>query len=98
VGGRRDLITVMPCDAAARIAHPLCCAEGIPLVGGGSTDLCTGFAKALRTGPRPDVTCRTVVGLFLRQYEDSSWDKDDPDYVPDSPPAWARVVDIGSAR
>lgn len=27
VGGRRDLITVLPCDAAARIAHPLCRAE-----------------------------------------------------------------------
>jgi predicted metal-dependent peptidase len=113
LGGRRDLITVVPCDAAARIAHPLCRAEGIPLVGGGGTDLRTGFAKALRTGPRPDVVvaltdgqtpwpstrppCRTVVGLFPRQDETPSWDEDDPDYVPDSPPDWARVVDIGSA-
>ncbi|WP_328629238.1 VWA-like domain-containing protein [Streptomyces sp. NBC_00353] len=111
VGGRRDLITVLPCDAAARIVHPLCRGEGIPLMGGGGTDLRTGFAKALRARPRPDVIvvltdgqtpwptaqppCRTVVGLFPRQYAARSWDEDDPDYVPDSPPAWARVVDIG---
>ncbi|MER6417792.1 VWA-like domain-containing protein [Streptomyces sp. NPDC001137] len=109
VGGRRDLVTVVPCDAAARVAHPLCRAEGIPLMGGGGTDLRTGFAKALRTRPRPDVVvvltdgqtpwpdsrpaCRTVVGLFPRQ--GGSWDEEDPDYVPDAPPAWARVVDIG---
>ncbi|MFF3323750.1 VWA-like domain-containing protein [Streptomyces sp. NPDC002889] len=113
VGGRRDLVTVVPCDAAARVVHPLCRAEGIPLVGGGGTDLRTGFAKALRAGPRPDVIvaltdgqtpwpgtrppCRTVVGLFPRQQAARSWDEDDPDYVPDSPPAWARVVVIGSA-
>ncbi|MFB7667098.1 VWA-like domain-containing protein [Kitasatospora sp. NPDC056138] len=113
VGGRRDLITVLPCDAAARIVHPLCRAEGIPLIGGGGTDLRTGFARALRAGPRPDVIvvltdgqtpwpstrppCRTVVGLFSRQQVTRSWDEDDPDYVPDSPPVWARVVDIGSA-
>lgn len=110
VGGRRDLITVLPCDAAARIVHPLCRAEGIPLMGGGGTDLRTGFAKALRAQPRPDVIvvltdgqtpwpatrppCRTVVGLFSRRH--AAWDEDDPDYVPDSPPAWARVVDIGA--
>jgi predicted metal-dependent peptidase len=29
--------------------------EGIALVGGGGTDLRTGFAAALRTRPRPDV-------------------------------------------
>ncbi|QFZ78318.1 hypothetical protein GFH48_37985 [Streptomyces fagopyri] len=112
VGGRRDLITVLPCDASARIVHPLCRAEGIPLVGGGGTDLRTGFARALRRGPRPDVIvvltdgqtpwpserppCRTVVGLFPRQSSSSSWDEDDPDYVPDSPPVWARVVVIES--
>ncbi|MFE6484894.1 VWA-like domain-containing protein [Streptomyces sp. NPDC057757] len=111
VGGRRDLVTVVPCDASARIAHPLCRAEGIPLVGGGGTDLRTGFAKALRTGPGPDVIvaltdgqtpwpstrppCRTVVGLFSRPHEGSSYDENDPDYVPDSPPPWARVVNIG---
>ncbi|MFD4549994.1 VWA-like domain-containing protein [Streptomyces sp. NPDC058466] len=110
VGGRRDLVTVVPCDAAARIAHPLCRAEGIPLVGGGGTDLRTGFAKALRARPGPDVIvvltdgqtpwpdtrppCRTVVGLFPRRHADESSDEDDPDYVPDSPPDWARVVVI----
>lgn len=109
VGGRRDLVTVFSCDAAARIAHPLCRAEGIPLVGGGGTDLRTGFAKALRSRPQPDVLvvftdgqtpwpshppgCRTVVGLFRRQ---SSWGECDPDYVPAGPPGWARVVDIGT--
>ncbi len=111
VGGRRDLVTVVPCDAAARIAHPLCQAEGIPLLGGGGTDLRAGFARALRTSPRPDVivvltdgqtpwpparpSCRTVVGLFPRQ-RSGAWDEENPDYVPDSPPAWARVVEIGS--
>lgn len=108
-GGRRDLVRVLSCDAAARVVHPLCRAEGIPLVGGGGTDLRTGFAKALRTHPRPDVVvaltdgqtpwpsarpaCRTVVGLFDRPDPDS-WDENDPDYVPDSPPDWARVVNI----
>ncbi|MFF1410813.1 VWA-like domain-containing protein [Streptomyces sp. NPDC058289] len=111
VGGRRDLVTVVPCDASARIAHPLCRAEGIPLLGGGGTDLRTGFATALRTTPRPDVIvvltdgqtpwpdarppCRTVVGLFPRGRSDGSGDEDNPDYVPDLPPEWARVVDIG---
>ncbi|WP_162002654.1 VWA-like domain-containing protein [Streptomyces sp. CB01881] len=111
VGGRRDLVTVLSCDAAARIVHPLCQAGGIPLVGGGGTDLRTGFARALRARPRPDVVvvltdgqtpwpssrppCRTVVGLFPRKRRARSWDEDDPDHVPDSPPAWARVVEIG---
>lgn len=112
VGGRRDLVSVLPCDASARVVHPLCRAEGIPLIGGGGTDLRTGFAAALRTRPRPDVvvvltdgqtpwpssqpSCRTVVGLFPRRTAgDGGWDEDDPDYVPDAPPAWARVVDIG---
>ncbi|MEV5767316.1 VWA-like domain-containing protein [Micromonospora sp. NPDC052213] len=112
VGGRRDLVTVLPCDAAAQVVHSLCRAEDIPLLGGGGTDLRTGFARALRARPRPDVivvltdgqtpwpatrpSCRTVVGLFPRQRPARSWHEDDPDYVPDSPPAWARVVDIGS--
>ncbi|MFI6080893.1 VWA-like domain-containing protein [Streptomyces sp. NPDC051217] len=111
VGGRRDLITVLPCDASAEIAHPLCLAAGIPLVGGGGTDLRTGFARVLRKGPRPDVIvvltdgqtpwpdtrppCRTVVGVFDRESSSRSWDEDDPEYVPDSPPDWARVVSIG---
>jgi predicted metal-dependent peptidase len=111
VGGRRDLVSVVPCDAAAEVVHRLCRAEGIPLTGGGGTDLRAGFTKALRARPRPDVVviltdgqtpwpdsrppCRTVVGLFPRHHEGGSWDENDPDYVPDSPPAWARVVDIG---
>ncbi|GAA5216390.1 vWA domain-containing protein [Streptomyces thinghirensis] len=112
VGGRRDLVTVVPCDASARVAHSLCRAEGIPLVGGGGTDLRTGFAKALRARPAPDAVvvltdgqtpwpdtrppCRTVVGLFPRHGTGGSWDENDPEYVPDSPPDWARVVEIGS--
>jgi predicted metal-dependent peptidase len=111
VGGRRDLVSVLSCDAAARVVQPVCRAEGITLVGGGGTDLRTGFAKALRARPRPDVIviltdgqtpwpdarppCRTVVGLFPRRRAARSWDEDDPDYVPDAPPGWARVVDIG---
>lgn len=113
VGGRRDMVTVVPCDASADIAFPLCRAEGIPLLGGGGTDLRTGFAMALRAWPRPDVLvvltdgqtpwperrppCRTVVGLFPRQpsYASSGADEDDPSYVPDTPPDWARVVEIG---
>ncbi|GGS39409.1 vWA domain-containing protein [Streptomyces badius] len=111
VGGRRDLVTVLACDAATRVVHPLCQAEGIPLVGGGGTDLRTGFAKALRSHPRPDAvvvltdgqtpwptaqpSCRTVVGLFPRDNRRSSWNEDNPDYVPPRPPAWARVVEIG---
>jgi predicted metal-dependent peptidase len=109
VGGRRDLVTVLPCDAAAWIVHPLCRAEGIPLLGGGGTDMRTGFAAALRTTPRPDVVviltdgqtpwpavqpaCRTVVGLFARARQ--SWNEDSG-YVPRRPPDWARVVTIAS--
>jgi predicted metal-dependent peptidase len=108
LGGRRDLVSVLSCDAAARIAHPLCEAEGIALIGGGGTDLRAGFATALRAQPRPDVivvltdghtpwpsarpSCRTVVGLFDRQ---RSWNEDDPHYVPRRPPTWARAVRIG---
>ncbi|EFL21268.1 conserved hypothetical protein [Streptomyces himastatinicus ATCC 53653] len=111
VGGRRDLVSVLPCDAAADTVHPLCRAEGIPLVGGGGTDLRTGFARALRARPRPDVLvaltdgqtpwpgtrppCRTVVGLFPRHRATRSGDEDNPDYVSDTPPDWARVVVIG---
>ncbi|WP_137726428.1 DUF2201 family putative metallopeptidase [Prescottella subtropica] len=109
VGGRRDLVTVLSCDAATRIVHPLCRAEDIPLFGGGGTDLRTGFATALRS--RPDVVvvltdgqtpwpsdrpvCRTVVGLFPR-VRPNAWPDDD--YVPDRPPDWAQVVEIGAAR
>ncbi|MFF7329954.1 VWA-like domain-containing protein [Streptomyces sp. NPDC008150] len=110
VGGRRDLVTVVPCDAAADSVHVLCRAESIPLTGGGGTDLRAGFARALRTRPAPDVVvaltdgqtpwpstrppCRTVVGLFPRADSDT-WDESDPDHVPDRPPEWARVVEIG---
>ncbi|MFB7232669.1 VWA-like domain-containing protein [Streptomyces fimicarius] len=111
VGGRRDLVTVLACDAATRVVHPLCQAEGIPLVGGGGTDLRTGFARALRAQPRPDAivvltdgqtpwpsaqpACRTVVGLFPRERRRRSYDEENPDYVPPGPPQWARVVEIG---
>ncbi|MGW0433465.1 vWA domain-containing protein [Micromonospora sp. NPDC003197] len=109
--GRRDLVTVLSCDAAAQVVHPLCRAVGIPLMGGGGTDLRTGFARALRSRPRPDVvvvltdgqtpwpstrpSCRTVVGLFPRQHTTRSRYEDDS-YTPEAPPAWARVVMIGS--
>ncbi|WP_316767049.1 vWA domain-containing protein [Streptomyces sasae] len=111
VGGRRDLVSVLSCDAAARTVQPLCRAEGIALMGGGGTDLRAGFARALRASPAPDVvvvltdgqtpwpgtqpSCRTVVGLFPRRHSGTSWHENDPDYVPDAPPAWARVVELG---
>ncbi|WP_053711269.1 DUF2201 family putative metallopeptidase [Streptomyces sp. NRRL B-3648] len=109
VGGRRDLVSVISCDAAAGVAVPLCRAENIELLGGGGTDLRSGFTRALRSRPRPDVIvaltdgqtpwpsaqppCRTVVGLFPRPAR--AVDEDDPDHVPDGPPPWARVVTIG---
>ncbi|GGP96993.1 hypothetical protein GCM10010249_14180 [Streptomyces roseolilacinus] len=109
VGGRRDLVSVISCDAAAGVAVPLCRAESIELIGGGGTDLRSGFARALRSRPRPDVVvaltdgqtpwpsepppCRVVVGLFPRP--GGTADEADPDYVPDTPPPWARVVTIG---
>lgn len=113
VGGRRDLVTVVSCDAAAQTVHSLCRDEGIALVGGGGTDLRTGFARALRARPAPDVVvvltdgqtpwpqsrppCRTVVGLFPRQRPGrGSGDEDNPEYRPDVPPEWARVVTIGT--
>lgn len=118
VGGRPDLVSVVSCDAAAGGVHRLCRAEGIPLVGGGGTDLREGFATALRARPRPDVVvaltdgqtpwpstrppCRTVVGLFprfpssSRRARGGSGDEDGSEYVPDTPPAWARVVEIGT--
>lgn len=111
VGGRRDLVSVVSCDAAARAVHPLCRAEGIPLLGGGGTDLRSGFTKVLRSRPQPDVIvvltdgqtpwpdsrppCRTVVGLFPRRRTARLRDEDSPDHVSDTPPDWARVVDIG---
>ena len=109
VGGRRDLVSVLSCDAAAQVAHPMCRTEGIELIGGGGTDLREGFATALRATRRPDVIvaltdgqtpwpstqppCRTVVGLFRRQRP--SWGADDSAYVLDAPPPWARTVTIG---
>ncbi|MER5945037.1 VWA-like domain-containing protein [Streptomyces sp. NPDC001904] len=109
VGGRRDLVSVISCDAAAGVAVPLCRAESLELVGGGGTDLRSGFARALRGRHPPDVIvaltdgqtpwpsgrppCRVVVGLFPRGA--GYVDEDDPEFVPDSPPKWARVVEIG---
>lgn len=106
VGGRRDLVSVLSCDAAAHVTHQLCQAEGIPLVGGGGTDLRAGFAKAARSNPDVLVAltdgqtpwpearprARTVVGLFPRQ---RPVNENDPHYEPDTPPAWARVVTVG---
>ena len=113
VGGRRDLVRVLSCDAAAHVTGPVCESEGIeseriPLTGGGGTDLREGFAKALAARPGPDVIvvltdgqtpwperrppCRTVIGLFPRA---GTVDETDPDYEPDLPPAWARIVHIG---
>ncbi|MFE4411208.1 VWA-like domain-containing protein [Streptomyces sp. NPDC093064] len=109
VGGRRDLVSVISCDAAAGVAVPLCRAENMELIGGGGTDLRSGFARALRSRPRPDVIvaltdgqtpwpseqppCRTVVGLFPRPAR--AVDEESPAYVPDTPPRWAHVVTIG---
>ncbi|MBO1334000.1 hypothetical protein J3486_22460 [Streptomyces sp. VRA16 Mangrove soil] len=109
VGGRRDLVSVVSCDAAAGVAVPLCRAESLELVGGGGTDLRSGFARALRGSHRPDVIvaltdgqtpwpserppCRTVVGLFPRPGRAAR--EQDPEYVPDVPPEWARVVTLG---
>ncbi|MFB7111635.1 VWA-like domain-containing protein [Streptomyces sp. NPDC056190] len=109
VGGRRDLVSVISCDAAAGVAVPLCRAENMELIGGGGTDLRSGFARALRSRPRPDVIvaltdgqtpwpseqppCRTVVGLFPRPAR--AVDEESPDYIPDTPPPWAHVVTIG---
>jgi predicted metal-dependent peptidase len=75
------------------------------LVGGGGTDLRTGFAEAQRGPSRADVivaltdgqtpwpearpAARTVVGLFSRPHPV------DEHYRPEAPPAWARVVTVG---
>ncbi|MFE5210068.1 VWA-like domain-containing protein [Streptomyces sp. NPDC056600] len=108
LGGRRDLVTVISCDAATHRVGPICAGEGITLLGGGGTDLRAGFDTALRARPRPDVVvaltdgqtpwpssrppCRTIVGLFPRAPHHS---EDDPEYTPDLPPSWTRVVEIG---
>lgn len=111
VGGRRDLVTVLSCDAAAHVVHPLCRAEDIELHGGGGTDLRTGFDRALRT--RPDVVvaltdgqtpwptrrpgCRTVVGLFRRaRPHTASPGFEAPGNKSFAPPRWAQTVEIGS--
>ncbi|GAA2519044.1 vWA domain-containing protein [Winogradskya humida] len=88
VGGGRGQVRVLCCDAAAGVAYPLCKAEGIPLIGGGGTDLREGFSQALSSPPRPDVVvaltdgqtpwpseqppCRTVVGLFARTIKEDA--------------------------
>lgn len=108
LGGRRDLVTVLSCDASVHAVGAVCQSEGIALIGGGGTDLRAGMAAALARGPRPDALvvltdgqtewperrpgCRTVVGLFRRE---SRWEESS-DYVAPSPPDWARVVQIGS--
>ncbi|GAA0481392.1 hypothetical protein Aca07nite_88590 [Actinoplanes capillaceus] len=108
VGGRSDLVRVVACDAAAHLVAPVCTSAGIELTGGGGTDLRAGFDRALSTRPAPDVVvvltdgqtpwprsqpaCRTVVGLFRRP---RTVDAANPNYRPDPPPAWSRVVTIG---
>ncbi|WP_051366670.1 vWA domain-containing protein [Hamadaea tsunoensis] len=105
VGGRRDCVRVMSCDAAAGLAYTLCRAEDIELVGGGGTDLREGMDRARRMSPRPDVVVvltdgytpwppasppfRTVIGLFPRPV------KTQEEEQRPRPPAWARVVSIG---
>ncbi|CAL9322128.1 hypothetical protein SUDANB148_06456 [Streptomyces sp. SudanB148_2056] len=112
VGGRRDLVSVVPCDAAPHEVHRLCRAEGIPLVGGGGTDLRAGVTRALGARPRPDVLVvltdgqtrwppsrplrRTVVGLFPRPPRRTR--EEDPEYRRDTPPEWARVVTVGQPQ
>ncbi|WP_199551005.1 VWA-like domain-containing protein [Streptomyces sp. N35] len=108
LGGRRGLGRVGACGSAARLVRPPGRRGGVPLLGGGGTDLRAGFAKALRSLPRPDVIvaltdgqtpwpkerppARTVIGLFPRA---PLYDEENPDYIPDPVPDWARVVEIG---
>ncbi|MEV0899064.1 VWA-like domain-containing protein [Actinoplanes sp. NPDC049802] len=108
VGGRRDLVRVVACDATAHLSAPIRAAAGIELIGGGGTDLRTGFTRALSARPAPDVVvvltdgqtpwpreqprCRTVVGLFNRP---RTVPAGVPGYRRDPPPFWARVVTIG---
>jgi predicted metal-dependent peptidase len=110
VGGRRDLVRVVSCDAQAHGVRALCAAEGVELVGGGGTDLRAGFHRALRDHPRPDAVvvltdgqtpwpsapppCRTVVGLFPRSPVGAT--ARSPAYTREPAPAWARVVEIGT--
>ncbi len=112
LGGRRDLVSVISCDAAARVARQAAADSGWTLIGGGGTDLRSGFTTALGRRPAPDVVvaltdgqtpwpstpppCRTVVGLFPRaRPRRTTDDEDDPDYTPDAPPHWAKVVTLG---
>ncbi|MEU4619408.1 VWA-like domain-containing protein [Actinoplanes sp. NPDC023801] len=105
VGGRRDLVRVLSCDAAAHVTDGICESEGLTLIGGGGTDLRKGFERALAS--RPDVivvltdgqtpwperqpSCRTVIGLFPRLRHAG---EDDPEFERDLPPSWARVVTL----
>jgi predicted metal-dependent peptidase len=111
VGGRRDLVRVVSCDAQAHGVRAVCAAEGVELVGGGGTDLRAGFARALRDRPRPDALvvltdgqtpwpsasppCRTVVGLFPRRPVGPT--AHFPAYAREPAPAWARVVALDAA-
>ncbi|KDN81347.1 hypothetical protein KCH_69790 [Kitasatospora cheerisanensis KCTC 2395] len=108
LGGRRELLSVVSCDAAAQLVQRIGAEGGLTLVGGGGTDLREGFAAALRLNPPPDVMvvltdgqtawpsrrppCRTVIGLFRRP---STVSEHDPDYRPELPPEWAHTVQLG---
>lgn len=54
VGGRRDLVSVISCDAAAGVAVPLCRAENIALVAVGER-ICAPVSPG-RSAPGPDRT------------------------------------------
>ncbi|WP_033259350.1 MULTISPECIES: VWA-like domain-containing protein [Kitasatospora] len=88
-GGRRESVSVLSCDAAARAVRQAADGSGWALIGGGGTDLRTGFATALKRRPAPDVIvaltdgqtpwpstpppCRTVIGLFPRRFPRTRW-------------------------
>ncbi|WP_424216500.1 DUF2201 family putative metallopeptidase (plasmid) [Streptomyces sp. BI20] len=114
LGGRRDRLRVLSCDAAVHRVRELCADEGLVLVGGGGTDLRAGFAAALRSGPRPDVvvvltdgqtpwpasrpSCRTVVGLFPRPVRDEGVEEGGGDGDDEEVWAWRRREPPGWAR
>ncbi|GAA3225866.1 hypothetical protein GCM10020256_35840 [Streptomyces thermocoprophilus] len=102
VGGRRDQVSGISCDAATGLALPLCRAEGVELVGGGRDGSAVGV-RAGRTDPsgcdrgvdgRADAVAGASAvpdggGLFRRPRGGRVGE--DPVAAP---PEWARVVVI----